>query len=117
MHRLICRALEEYEKERLARLVDDRYEKVVLPLFEEAHGHAKGNVFTPVVEAIQQAVVKAFFNKRADELRNDKMYKLAESHDTTQGLVRHLINLSAFTVSVARVVIQQAEKPSVVKQS
>lgn len=60
MLRLIREALDEHEKTRLGSRSDDRCEKVVLMLFQEAHEWAKGNVYTPLLETSEPATLKYF---------------------------------------------------------
>lgn len=76
---MIREALEDHEGRRLKRLVDGNCEKVILALFEEAHELAKENVCKPIFEVMEQVAVKDFFTAEADELLEDKMYRLAES--------------------------------------
>lgn len=83
---------------------------MVLDLFEEAHEQAKTNVYTPAFEVIEQAYLKTFLFGDADDLLDEKMYRLAESKSFIQGLVHHLIQLSTSTVPVARFLGQQAKK-------
>lgn len=66
-------------KKGLRRLLKDKYINVVPNLFKEAHRKSKRNVHTPVFNIMGQAAMKAFFTREADELHNDKIYKLANS--------------------------------------
>lgn len=92
--------LDKHQEGRPRRLIDDRCEKVVLALFEEALVRAKGIVRTPVFRVMTQTAVKAFFAGGADELLHDKIHKLAEYQDLTHGVLRNVIKSSTFTVLV-----------------
>lgn len=70
---MIREAFEEHEERILRVLIDDGCEKVVFAHFEEAHECAKGNVCILGFEVIEQAAVKAFFTRGADELLVDKI--------------------------------------------
>lgn len=54
--------------------------------------------------------MKAFFTRGADELLDDKMWKLTESKEFTQGLSRYQIISSTFEELVTQFVEQQADK-------
>lgn len=59
---------------------------------------------------MKQAAVKTFFSEGPDEVFDDKMHKLAEPHNFTQELPGRLIRSFPFTVPVARIITQRAEK-------
>lgn len=56
-----------------------------------------------------QVVMKADLTGGADELFDDKMYRLAESRDFTKALLDHLINLPTVTKPVKLFVKQRAK--------
>lgn len=72
---------------------------------------------TPFREVIERADSKGFFNRRADELFDKKVYKFSESRDFSQCLVRHVFKSSTSTVPVIRFVKLQAEIAVAVKRS
>lgn len=74
---------------------------MVLPVFEEAHEQAKRNIDTAISQVMDMAAMKSFFTAGADEVLDVKMCKLAKSHEFTLVLVRHRINYSNFTITVA----------------
>lgn len=106
----IPETLEKHDQRRLRHVIDYRSKNVILDLFEEALEQAKGIVYTHLFEVTNQATVKVFFNEGVDELHDNNMYKLAESQEFTQGLVRHFIKSLAFTAPVTRFVKQQSKK-------
>lgn len=108
-------AVEEHEEGRIRRLIDDRGEKVVLALFEEADDRTKRNDYTHIISVILKTTVKAFFNGGAVELLQDKLYSLAEFQDSTQDIVRHLIKSLTFSMPVTHFVKQQAERAAAYK--
>lgn len=73
---------------------------MALYLFEEAHEQVKKNIHTTLFGVIEQTAVKTFFNEGANELLDEKMYKLADFQDVTQRLVRHLRKPSTITAPV-----------------
>lgn len=75
---------------------------MVLGLFKDAHEQAERNIYTPAFEVTVEAAAKSLFTERAEELLDDKVYKLVESRDFTQCLVHHLMKSSTFTVLVSR---------------
>lgn len=91
VRRMIREAVIEYGEERLRRPIDDKCEKVLIALFQEAHDCAMNNVHTPTYEVTEQAAVKPIFTGGADKLLGEKMYRLTESQEFTQGLVHLLI--------------------------
>lgn len=70
---LIREAFEEKEQRRRVFPIDDRCKNVVLALLGEAHDRAKGNVYSPVLDNLEQAAVKAFFHGTADYLLGGKI--------------------------------------------
>lgn len=90
MRGLIREALKECEERELRRLKDYNCWIVVLTSFEEAHECAELNVYTTIVEVLEQADVKDLITWGDDELLNDKTYERAESLDITQGFVSHV---------------------------
>lgn len=73
------------------------------------------NVYTSLFGAMEQAAKKTFFTGGADDLLDDKMYKLFESQDFTLVIIRHLIKSSRGTVQGACLVKQQSEEAFVRK--
>lgn len=63
----------------LRELIDKKGKKMILALLEEAHEPSKEHIYKPVLTVMVQTNVKSFCTGRADELLDDKMYKLAES--------------------------------------
>lgn len=88
---LICEALGQHEQRTLGRLIEESCKNIFLALFEEAHQRVKGNIYITVSEVMDQAVVKGFFTEEPDKLLDDKIYKLAKTQESTQGLVLYLI--------------------------
>lgn len=76
---MILEVLKEHKEGRLRRLTDDRCEKFVLRILEDAHERTKENFYMFVFEVTGQIAIKTFLTAGADELLDDKMYKLAES--------------------------------------
>lgn len=60
VRREIQEAPTEHEKDGLIGLLEDRFEKVMLDLFQEARKRAKNNVYTPIYEVTGQAPFKVF---------------------------------------------------------
>lgn len=110
VHRIIREALVKHKKDRLRHHIDDRCEKVVLDLFQEALERTMGNTQSSTYRVMQQAAVKAFFSGGADELLHQKMYKIAKSYGIKRVLVRHRTILSTFTLPVPHFVKQKAKK-------
>lgn len=110
MFRLICKAVEEHEEETLGHIIDDRWKKVVVTLFQEARKHAMYSVHIPIYKVTEQAAATAFLTRGADKILDEKMYKLAKSQAFTQDLIRHFIKPSNFTVPANRFAQQQDKK-------
>lgn len=70
---MIRKALKEHIERRLERLIDGRRKSVVPALFEESYDWAKKNIYTHVFDGTEQAAVKAFLFKGANELFDDKL--------------------------------------------
>lgn len=83
---------------------------LVLDLLIIAHEQVKGNIYTLIFEIMEQAAVKNIFRVAVGKLHDDTLEKLAEFHEFIHGPVRHLINLSNFTVPITGFVKQQATK-------
>lgn len=81
---------------------------MALALFQGAQERATDNVHTPIYVVIEQAAFKVFFTGSANELFDQKMYKLAKYQNIKQDLVRHLIKTSTFTVLTTPFVKQKA---------
>lgn len=80
--RLFQEALEENDERRIKRLITSRCNSVFLALIEEAHGRIKRIIHTRIIQDMERVALKAFFTKEADELLDDKLYKLAECRDS-----------------------------------
>lgn len=80
---LIFGACEEQKQQTFTRLVHNRYKNLVFDLFGKAHEQARGNVYTSVFDVMEQAAVKALLAQGADELPEEKHYKLRQSHEFT----------------------------------
>lgn len=62
---------------------------VVLGFLEEAHDQARGNVYTPLYEVIEQTAVKSFFTLGADDRLYDKINMIPitkNSHKVTSAI-------------------------------
>lgn len=71
--RLIREVPEEHKQRRPRGVIEDRCNIVVLSFYEEAHEHAKRNIYTFVFKLMEQTAVKALFTARADQLLNNKI--------------------------------------------
>lgn len=67
-----------------------------------------GNIHTPIYKPMEKAAVIVFFIRAADELLDEKTYKLHESLDFEQDLFCHIIKPSTFTVPLTRFANQRA---------
>lgn len=79
MRRLIFEAPEEHKDWRLERLIEDRCKSVVLAHIRNAHERAEKNFYSPVVRLAEPECRDKFYTRGADELLEDKMYRIAES--------------------------------------
>lgn len=50
------------------------------------------NSYISIYEVVEQTAVKVCCTGRADEILDDKLYKLTDRQDIKQGLLRHLMN-------------------------
>lgn len=66
--RMIQEAIVNHGKDSLKRLIDDRYEKVVAALFQEAQECSIDNCRALIYEVIEQPAVNALFTKAAEGL-------------------------------------------------
>lgn len=71
----------------LRRFIDEKWEQIVLRLFEKPQKRALNNVHTSIYKVMEQVAVKAFFTGGADKLFGDKINNLAESQNFRQRLV------------------------------
>lgn len=81
---LIREDFEKPEKIRLESLIDDRYERTVLALIQDAHGNSMGSYYTLTFKVVEQRTVKSFFFEKADELL-DVLQSLKTSHKFSLG--------------------------------
>lgn len=65
---MIWEALEIYGKGKLTSLIDHRYEKDILALFEVAQERAKRFAYIPTFEAMETTPIKTFFTGGVDVL-------------------------------------------------
>lgn len=77
---MIREVVEDRDEETLRRLPDNRCKKAFLALFEKALDRGSENCCT-AVKVMRQAAIKTFFTREADELADDKIYKLAKSQN------------------------------------
>lgn len=108
--RLIQKALTKHEEDRLRRFIDARGANVTLALFQCSEEPILDHFHTATYEAVKYEAVKPAFARRLDELLDQIMYRLAESQDIKQHLVRTLTSLLAFTLLVDRTVNRQAKR-------
>lgn len=107
---LILEALEEHEHWRLGPLIHEKCKNEVLTLLEEAHKRFRKPVSTSDWGTIEQEYFKTLFTGASVEVLYKTMYKLSESQDFTEVLVRHIIKSSTITVLSICFVKQQGEK-------
>lgn len=86
----------------------NRARKIAAP-FHDASERAKESVCTHSFVITEQADVKCFRAEEVEGLLDDKLYKLTESWEFTQGLFRHLLGSSTSTVLLTPFVKQQSE--------
>lgn len=110
VRRMVLEALHKREKDRLRHLVHDRCTEGILLLFQQAQERAIDNVYTRICKVLAQEGVNAFLTEGAEELFDEKMYRLAEIQDYKQDFFRHLINSSTITVLAVGFVQKQTEK-------
>lgn len=73
----------EHKKDRISRLIDGRWKKVVFTLFDKAYERTMGSLCTPLFRVTQQAAIETLYTKETKALVDSSMYKLSESEDFT----------------------------------
>lgn len=73
---VIWQVFEEHKERRLRCLIDARCKIVALTLFHETNERAKRNIYTSIIEAMQQATVQALLTGGTNEVLDKRFTSL-----------------------------------------